>query len=490
MAKKSNKSNKSKKYASSKVIMYVQQCDKLPFESKEALIRRIKNLDYVKRYAVITHDKDKEAKPHVHVVFRFDNKVSITKLAKDLNEPNQAQFEIMTKRGKSVKQCEDNVLAYLTHKTKNAKKEGKHQYDPEKVTANFDYCKHLKKIELKNSRSEQKQSKESKGEQIDKILKQFADDEIGREETVHEMRKVDSLLTAKKIQFLDKIEESKNLDSNYQWKQKKHKKYVLWFYGNAGTGKTSEANHILKNKYGNKFFETGGNRDIFENYSNEHGILIDDFRVSVMDYNELLKMLDPYKVEVSVSSRYHNKELQGELYIVTCPYNPVEFYKQMGLCGEDTYDQLARRINMIVHFEKDKIKVEHIRANTIGSNWNIKEKITPIDSIDNLIGKSIEDFYHATDQLLKNNFNKKARDLPEYDTDSTEVTGYEEPKIYMSKGDDGTISFEKVSLPKGVFPDSKDDNVSGDKTNGDKERDEDDKKGILDNIDLDQLFEE
>lgn len=479
-----------KKYLSSKVIMYVQQCDKLPFESKEALIRRIKNLDYVKRYAVITHDKDKEAKPHVHVVFRFNNKVSITKLAKDLNEPNQAQFEIMTKRGKSVKQCEDNALAYLTHKTKNAKKEGKHQYDPEKVTANFDYCKYLKKIELKNSRSEQKQLKESDREQMGKILKRFSDNyEIGREETVHEMRKVDPILATKNKNLLNDIENLKNLDSIYQWKQEEHKKYVLWFYGNTGTGKTSEANHILKSKYGNKIFETGGNRDIFENYSNEHGILIDDFRADVMDYNELLKMLDPYKVEVSVSSRYHNKELQGELYIVTCPYNPVEFYKQMGLCEEDTYDQLARRINMIVHFEKDKIEIEHIRATTIGSNWDIKEKITPIDSIDNLIGKSIEDFYHATDQLLENNFNRKFEDLSEDGIDSTEATGYEEPKTYMSESDDGTITFETVALPKGIFPDSKDDDVSGDKTNDGKERN-DDKKMILDGVDINKLFEE
>lgn len=63
----------------------------------------------------------------------------------------------------------------------------------------------------------------------------------------------------------------------------------------------------MKSKY-NKFFETGGNLDIFENYSNEHGILIDDFRVNVMDYNELLRMLNPYNTEVNVSSRYHSKE--------------------------------------------------------------------------------------------------------------------------------------------------------------------------------------
>ena len=89
------------KYQSSKVIMYVQQLDKLSFENIQALIKRIKSLEYIKRYALIVHDKD-GGKDHLHVTFEFNKNISVNRIAKDIEESNEAQFEIMTKRGKTV----------------------------------------------------------------------------------------------------------------------------------------------------------------------------------------------------------------------------------------------------------------------------------------------------------------------------------------------------------------------------------------------------
>lgn len=68
-----------------------------------------------------------------------------------------------------------------------------------------------------------------------------------------------------------------------------------------------------------------------------------------------------------------------------------------GLDLEDSYDQLGRRINMVVHFSKGKIKIE---------NPNQEEQ-TVIDEIDNPIEESMEDMYKVTDEIIRANFGKK-----------------------------------------------------------------------------------
>lgn len=80
----------------------------MPFKDVVSLERCIKSLSethHLNRYALIVHDHDKDiedegktAKEHVHVILEFTERVSVTSVAKFLDDSPQ-QFEIMTKKG-------------------------------------------------------------------------------------------------------------------------------------------------------------------------------------------------------------------------------------------------------------------------------------------------------------------------------------------------------------------------------------------------------
>lgn len=388
-------------YPTSKIIMYVQQLDHLPYENLEALNRRIKQLDYLKRFAWIVHDKDvaedgSKVEPHVHVTFEFNKAIPLNKLAKALNGEKANYFQKMTRRGQSAQASATNAFRYLVHRTRNA--EEKYQYEPKEVHANFKYAEFLKKTEPKDTKADKKRK-------INKLLKEFMNSKMSKAEVIYKISKVDPIQAGSRVKQVEELEKARSLISDYEWDSGEKEKVVLWFYGTAGTGKTSEAKHILEKTFEGEYFISGGDRDLFENYNNQHGIIIDDFRSSSMPYNEILKMTDPHNLEVEVGSRYHNKKLKGEIYIITCPFSPYKLYQGMqevqGLETEDSYDQLGRRINMVVHFSKDKIKIEDPNR--------INKKV--IAETDNPIKTSINELYSTADQLIKANFGKTGEEL-------------------------------------------------------------------------------
>ena len=124
--------------------MFTQQLEHLNC-SKEDLIDRVKQLPYLDQFALITHDKDIKSdntpvNPHIHLVLTFKQRIRTTSVAKELDQKEQ-YFEVMTKRGNDLETSRNNAFAYLVHQTSQAKKQGKYQYDPSKVIANFDYEK-------------------------------------------------------------------------------------------------------------------------------------------------------------------------------------------------------------------------------------------------------------------------------------------------------------------------------------------------------------
>ena len=81
--------------------MYVQQVDNLPLAKGQsldkkinALIKRIKSVSEIKKYALIVHDKDSDKdgntiKPHVHVMLELDKQRSVNKIAKALDDSSE-----------------------------------------------------------------------------------------------------------------------------------------------------------------------------------------------------------------------------------------------------------------------------------------------------------------------------------------------------------------------------------------------------------------
>ena len=380
-------SEQAKKDIRAQVLMYVQDIEHLPFKDVEALLTRIKSIKdeaNIKRYALIVHDKDKKedsdelVAPHVHVVFEFTKRVVVSSFAKKLNEETE-RFEIMTKRGTKVDRAVENSMAYITHRTKNAS--NKYQYSFDDVKANFDYKKFMDKTfeHLK----------------LKVIIEQFSQDILSRRKAEALLYNKDPYNVDRNFKRLDDVESAKGHIGYYKWKDEmqggKRRERVLWFYGKAGTGKSSAAKRILKQMYGN-YFISGGGRDVFENYNNEHGILLDDLRPGFLNYSDILKMLDPHDFNSMVSSRYHNKLIQGETYILTCPLDPYEFYtqtrKKENLSFNDKFDQLERRIDVIIHFDFEDIALERLQIGFDDSRKEIIKDTLMYKKVHNPLGQS------------------------------------------------------------------------------------------------------
>lgn len=383
----------------SQILMYVQQIEHLPFENVEALKRRAKTLPHLKKYAMIVHDKD-GMKSHVHLVLEFDRRMTISSVAKKIGDDSE-RFEIMTKRGNSLKHSEQNAFLYLIHRTKNS--EGKYQYPIDKVESNFGYERYITKVE---------KAYQKKNLKPQTLVEQYRNGELNREEVlqkIYDLFPYQANTLIKKIDTLDQVKDAIEQDKwRTSFKDNKLKKTILWFYGDAGTGKTSGAKHILTKQYG-EYFVSGGSRDVFENYNGQHGIILDDVRPNFLGYNDILKLLDPFDADSNVSARYHNKSVQGETYIITCPLDPYEFYDTIRIKSQlnehDSFEQLRRRISLVVHFEKKRISLEKISAAFDSSIGRTQKTVVNLQEIENpLLHGVIDNLYVELDKLLKEYF--------------------------------------------------------------------------------------
>lgn len=122
-----------------------------------------------------------------------------------------------------------------------------------------------------------------------------------------------------------------------------------WFYGETGTGKTSKAWEIIRDKEQNGFSYssiTFSGRTFINNYHGEDVVLIDDIRKSDIELNMLLKMLDRYEHVVNVKGGYCNWDAQ--VIIITCCFSPQDCFSYEKEDGSiklyDNVVQLLRRL--------------------------------------------------------------------------------------------------------------------------------------------------
>ncbi|MGM8317295.1 AAA family ATPase, partial [Clostridium perfringens] len=75
--------------------------------------------------------------------------------------------------------------------------------------------------------------------------------------------------------------------------------------GKSGTGKTTYAKQLAKEK-GYSVYISSGSNDVLDSYQGQDCIILDDLRPSCMGLSDLLKMLDN-NTSSTVKSRYKNK---------------------------------------------------------------------------------------------------------------------------------------------------------------------------------------
>ncbi len=331
-----------------KNMMYMQQIRHLPTGDIDHLIARLEEIA-PKKYALIVHDRDvndqgERAEDHVHVMLSFENARSINSIAKELGD--KPQFINMWSRK------EENGYSYLIHATKSSI--NKYQYSPSEVIANFNYQEEIKRITDEVERSRQTTNS---GLLLDCLYK----GEISKEELEKKLsgsqygrikRQIEDVW-CKHLQF-------QATEWREEMKRSGKRIKVIWISGEAGAGKTSLAIEYAE-KSNQPYFITGSSRDIFQNYSGEHTMIIDEFRADMMKYADLLRILDPFGSQVMAPSRYSDKPLVCDLILITSPYDPAEFYRQLfSRTPDDSVDgleQLLRRISLTIEMD-----ASHIRA--------------------------------------------------------------------------------------------------------------------------------
>lgn len=330
-----------------KNMMYTQQLKHLPTKSVENLIGEVEKIN-PKKYALIVHDKDinesgEHVEDHVHMMMSFDNARSIRSISKALKDKPQS---IEMWKGKA-----ENGYSYLIHATKDSI--NKYQYSPIDVKANFNYVEEIRRITEEVEKSRQMTNSillldalyrgEITKAELEKML---SGSQYGR------MKRQIEDVWSKQLQFRaiewrnEMIRSGKEIE-------------VVWISGKAGTGKTSLAKQYAE-KLKRPYFITGSSRDIFQNYSGEHTMIIDEFRTDMIKYPDLLRILDPFGSQVMAPSRYHDKSLACDLIIITSPYNPVAFYRELfkttPIHSIDSLEQLLRRISLTIEMDDLSIK--------------------------------------------------------------------------------------------------------------------------------------
>lgn len=375
----------------SQILMFTQQLEHLNC-SKEALIEKVKQLPYLDQYALITHNKDvKEdgtpVTPHVHLVICFKQRVRITQIAKELQQKSQ-YFETMTKRGNDIETSRNNAFAYLVHQTTKAKQQGKYQYEPSEVIANFDYQKLINNL------------KQSSFYNPKQVLADFNNGNITKLEALNRLKNSNSPRIPQYVSSINKIEEINNKTKQTNW-IKEHEKSkkpitIIWIYGSAGVGKTEFAKHIAIKYSSNKKYDfTGSTKDLFQTIGTANSLIIDEIRPKDIKFNDLLKITDPYNYRKFAPSRYHDKAIIADTIIFTSPYSPIHFFTKYKLDNNDNFKQLQRRITLTLEVtDKQIIQLIPQTKPTIKLSQNELLNAIALDQTDSLT---------YTDRAITNN---------------------------------------------------------------------------------------
>lgn len=347
-------SNKIKK----KNFMIVSNIDHLSIDQIEKVLEEHSN--QIKDYAYVLHDKDTYSKedelkdplkkegelkpPHFHIILRLKIPYTFKSISNWFNVP--VNF-IETIRNYN------SSLRYLTHKDDT----NKYQYPNSDVIANFNYSDLIDKCSDK--------------EKLNQILEKINSGEI-KEYNKESM--IDIKIYSKyKTQINNAIEHHINLIS----KDKNRNIQIIFVSGRSGCGKSNFAK-CYSEMLNKSYCISSSNNDPLQDYKMEDILILDDLRDSSFEFNDLLKILDPY-TSSSIKSRYRNKVFTGDTIIITSYKDLEKWYHNIKEMDENAIIQLYRRCslyfkvfeNVINAYYFDLNKKEYVFQYSFENKWNL-----------------------------------------------------------------------------------------------------------------------
>jgi len=338
----------------------------LPKEEIYKQIEEILKTKPVKRYAMLIHDKD-EAEEHIHIEMELNSSQTAENISKWFNDKANRIQKAKTKG----KYAFANMLSYLIHATETA--DGKYQYKPEEVRANFDF-----KEEVKQIKNEVENSKEYK--KIDDLINKIVNNEIYRSDLKEHLTGAQEVKYNTALKKAFEVRDRRNREKRKEQGGASKDMKVIYICGKSGTGKTTLAKMLAEQKT-KDYFVSGSSNDPLEDYDGQKVIILDELRGSQWKIADILKLLDN-NTDSKQKSRYYNKYItECELIIITSTKSIEELYKGLQEKDGEEQTQLKRRINQVIVLTEDRMQTaeydqdlkEHIITNEGPNPVNIKK---------------------------------------------------------------------------------------------------------------------
>ena len=312
----------------------------LPKEKMLSIIAEHTTAGHIKEWAYILHDKDiKEdgtpKEPHWHIELRLTRGRRLTDIASWFGLPTMC---IQTSKSGRY----EPMLQYLIHENFSEK----HQYAESEVVANFNYSERLQAIRDMQAK---KDAKKAADERIGEIIELIANG------TVREFN-IDEFVTAREYdKYRSHIKNALEYRSIILEKQNTRNMEVIYIYGKGGTGKSSFAETIAKER-GFSFKRSASERDPLATYKGQDSFALDDVRGNTFEFQDWQGVLDNFQDRPG-SSRFHDKHFtECKLLFITTTDSAEDFWKEMSAKSpnEDPH-QFFRRIKTVIHMTGDEI---------------------------------------------------------------------------------------------------------------------------------------
>lgn len=341
-----------------------------PYINEEQIKQGLKDRACIKKYAYIRHDKDTYTKedeeknckhkagtlksPHWHIMLQFSDSQDTKYIAKWFDVEEQYVQ-------KSVSGNYNSILKYLVHENAT----GKVRYDANLVVANFDYVAFI--------------------EAGDKSARQVEIVKLIENGTIREYNYMEYMTTFEYHKYKSLINDAFEYRRDKLANKSDRELDVVYVQGASGTGKTSFAKWLCKQKGYSHFISSTGD-DILDGYKGQDCIILDDIRSTTMRFSDFVKMIDN-NTNSLVKSRYYNKSMtECKLLIITTVYSIEKFYK---LFEEDDEPRLQfeRRCKILIKLGEEYFTAYQFNRATCKYEYTADYK-NPVQA---LIQKSIEE---------------------------------------------------------------------------------------------------